>query len=419
MLTVLGVVIGFVISYRASSGYDRYWLGRTYWSEVVRNARTMGRLIWFHVPPRSTPRRPEEEAAHVVRPAEEMVRVMSEKTMALDLIEGFAVALKHHVRDELGIYYHDLYHLVKPLHDHQHTTFDFRSPSALTPSRAKDKHLEVPTPQPMAPSKEVPSPSLTPDSNVHPIIPAINSYGTFDPSQLRTPLPSNSSSSSLSEPLLTMVQPRKKRVISKYSFDLVPFTSVITSFFRSDHDVTPDIEQNGTSSSRWRPLQLWRGPSHTGITGVATTGDVLPLEILRHISNWLSALEDRGTVPGTSLGQMISLERILTTPLPFVYSVHIRTVWIYLFLLPFQIVEQFCWYTIPGVSLAAFIYLGFVSAGEEIEQPFGYDEDDLDLDLFCLEIHNDMKHLKKTPCVNSYLESDASRPQSEATIEVA
>ncbi|EKM75994.1 hypothetical protein AGABI1DRAFT_131712 [Agaricus bisporus var. burnettii JB137-S8] len=311
MLTVLGVVIGFVISYRASSGYDRYWLGRTYWSEVVRNARTMGRLIWFHVPPRSTPRRPEEEAAHVVRPAEEMVRVMSEKTMALDLIEGFAVALKHHVRDELGIYYHDLYHLVKPLHDHQHTTFDFRSPSALTPSRAKDKHLEVPTPQPMAPSKEVPSPSLTPDSNVHPIIPAINSYGTFDPSQLRTPLPSNSSSSSL------------------------------------------------------------------------------------------------------------SLERILTTPLPFVYSVHIRTVWIYLFLLPFQIVEQFCWYTIPGVSLAAFIYLGFVSAGEEIEQPFGYDEDDLDLDLFCLEIHNDMKHLKKTPCVNSYLESDASRPQSEATIEVA
>lgn len=59
-----------------------------------------------------------------------------------------------------------------------------------------------------------------------------------------------------------------------------------------------DIEQNGTSSSRWRPLQLWRGPSHAGITGVATTGDVLPLEILRHISNWLSALEDRGTVPG-------------------------------------------------------------------------------------------------------------------------
>jgi predicted membrane chloride channel (bestrophin family) len=29
MLTVLGVVIGFVISYRASTSYDRYWTGRT------------------------------------------------------------------------------------------------------------------------------------------------------------------------------------------------------------------------------------------------------------------------------------------------------------------------------------------------------------------------------------------------------
>jgi Predicted membrane protein len=47
------------------------------------------------------------------------------------------------------------------------------------------------------------------------------------------------------------------------------------------------------------------------------------------------------------------------------------TVWIYLFFLPFQLVSQFGWYTIPGVSIAAFIYLGFLAAGEEIEQPFG------------------------------------------------
>jgi hypothetical protein len=58
MLTVLGVVIGFVISYRASSGlvycygdwifsvdvehscrYDRYWMGRTCWSDVIKHSR--------------------------------------------------------------------------------------------------------------------------------------------------------------------------------------------------------------------------------------------------------------------------------------------------------------------------------------------------------------------------------------------
>jgi len=40
--------------------------------------------------------------------------------MALDLIEAFSVALKHHLRGEKGIYYEDLYSLVKPLHEHEH-----------------------------------------------------------------------------------------------------------------------------------------------------------------------------------------------------------------------------------------------------------------------------------------------------------
>ena len=47
------------------------------------------------------------------------------------------------------------------------------------------------------------------------------------------------------------------------------------------------------------------------------------------------------------------------------------TVWVYLFFLPFQLVSQFGYYTIPGVAIAAFMYLGFIAAGEEIEQPFG------------------------------------------------
>jgi len=71
------------------------------------------------------------------------------------------------------------------------------------------------------------------------------------------------------------------------------------------------------------------------------------------MDSYLATIEDRGTVPGMSLGPMIgalqgledcltTLEKILTTPLPFVYSAHIRhTVWLYLFFLPFQITEQF------------------------------------------------------------------------------
>ena len=98
-----GVVIGFVISYRASSGcapfspsgaanadetdrYDRYWMGRTAWSEVTRNTRTLSRLIWFHIPLRLTPKAsPTEEE----RPMQEIHQVMKEKRRAIDVLEGY------------------------------------------------------------------------------------------------------------------------------------------------------------------------------------------------------------------------------------------------------------------------------------------------------------------------------------------
>jgi ion channel-forming bestrophin family protein len=119
MLTVLGVVIGFVISYRAVSGYDRYWMGRTCWSDVVRNSRTMGRLIWFHVPPLLSPRtqKEKESGGLLERERTELRKVMAEKRLALDLLEGYAIALKHHLRGETGIYFEDLYELVRPLHE--------------------------------------------------------------------------------------------------------------------------------------------------------------------------------------------------------------------------------------------------------------------------------------------------------------
>jgi len=144
-------------------------------------------------------------------------------------------------------------------------------------------------------------------------------------------------------------------------------------------------------------------------------GENLPEEVLRCLSEWISVLEERNTVPGSSLGSLLGgiqtfeisltmLEHILTTPLPFVYSVHIRhVVWLYLFLLPLQLVNDFGWHTVPAVCIGAFIYLGFLAAGEEIEQPFGYDDNDLDLDMFCRDIiRQDIRCLKRAPCLNAW-----------------
>ncbi|KAF9026144.1 UPF0187-domain-containing protein [Hymenopellis radicata] len=447
MLTVLGVVIGFVISYRAMSGYDRYWTGRTCWSDVIRNARSMGRLVWFHVPPRLSPKTPEEIAtAQVNRSKQEMIKVMAEKRMALDLIDAFAVALKHHLRGEVGIYYEDLYDLVRPLHEHDHTVE--QQTAAMTtaippPSRAHriasnpSLPKSAPSPTPSAGASRLRNVNLSaPD----PVVPPINAYGTFQPPQKvsssslrqlhRTP--SQTSIHSAHGPLQAARQTPRDDVLNKVSGDLIPFAgfyNAIRGWFtgkRKDSDSLPTSDPFALDASQ----RCWGGPVHPRIGSnkhrpiVAGSGENLPLEILRCLSEWYSVLEDRNTVPGTSLGSMIgllaameetlsALERILTTPLPFVYSVHIRhTVWIYLFFLPFQLVTDFQWYTVAGVCIASFIYLGFLAAGEEIEQPFGYDENDLDLDMFCQEIiHVDIEHLKKSPCLNAYLE-----PQHHARI---
>jgi hypothetical protein len=59
---------------------------------------------------------------------------------------------------------------------------------------------------------------------------------------------------------------------------------------------------------------------------------------------------------------------------------------LYVIALPFQIVTALRWITIPATVLASFIFFGFLVAGEEIENPFQYDMNDLDLDHFCQNI---------------------------------
>ncbi|KAF8635323.1 hypothetical protein AX17_003943 [Amanita inopinata Kibby_2008] len=453
MLTVLGVVIGFVISYRASSGYDRYWMGKTYWTDVIKNSRTLGRLIWFHVPTRLTAKTVEEiEMGEVRRSKQEVNTVMAEKMMALDLIEGFSVALKHHLRGETGIYYEDLYHLIKPLHEHDHMPTDHKTQRALTsgsppphrPPIISAEHAMT-QPEPLS-GAVVTSPTPLTHIDRDPVIPPINAYGTFDlqkvkrspnsvrssssPSSARSPSHASSTSSlsgiSHHQPLLPANQYPARSLLGLASAYLIPFAGLFSTLTRKlgsnkQNPVPPVVEECCPQQQAPRVRHTWDGPVHAALSDkqrprIAGQGENLPLEILRCLSEWFSVLEDRGTVPGTSLGAMVSLiaafeenltalERILTTPLPFVYSVHIRhTVWTYLFFLPFQLVHDFGYYTIPGVAIASFIYLGFLAAGEEIEQPFAYDDNDLDLDLFCHDIiHVEIQRLKMSPCLNAHL----------------
>lgn len=71
-------------------------------------------------------------------------------------------------------------------------------------------------------------------------------------------------------------------------------------------------------------------------------------------------------------------ERIKKTPIPFSYAVYLKAfVTVYCVLLPFGLAEPFGWTSIPISMIISFALLGIELMGEEIEDPFGLDCNDL------------------------------------------
>ncbi|AFY99756.1 bestrophin family protein [Calothrix sp. PCC 6303] len=77
-------------------------------------------------------------------------------------------------------------------------------------------------------------------------------------------------------------------------------------------------------------------------------------------------------------------ERILRTPMPVAYSIHLRQLLLlYCLLLPFQLVQSLGWWTCMITALISFTLFGIEAIGIQIEDPFGHDSNDLPLDNIC------------------------------------
>jgi putative membrane protein len=82
-----------------------------------------------------------------------------------------------------------------------------------------------------------------------------------------------------------------------------------------------------------------------------------------------------------------SCERIKNTPIPFSYTLLLhRTAYIYCFLLPFGLVDSIGFMTPFVVGIVAYTFFGLDALGDEIEEPFGMDSNDLPLDAICRSI---------------------------------
>jgi putative membrane protein len=90
-------------------------------------------------------------------------------------------------------------------------------------------------------------------------------------------------------------------------------------------------------------------------------------------------------------------ERILKTPLPFAYVVHLRrALALYTFTLPFALVGQYGWATVLDVLLVSYVFFGIEEIGVEIESPFGFDDNDLPLERICSTIQKNVLDIAGT-----------------------
>jgi ion channel-forming bestrophin family protein len=129
----------------------------------------------------------------------------------------------------------------------------------------------------------------------------------------------------------------------------------------------------------------------------------LPLAIATKISRIIQTGRERGLYPDyvqMQLDQnsqllvdyMGACERIHKTPLPFAYVVHLRRMLVvYCLTLPFALIQTFGWVTIPVTFLVAYSLFGIEEIGVEIEDPFGFDDNDLPLERICTTIERDLR----------------------------
>lgn len=85
-------------------------------------------------------------------------------------------------------------------------------------------------------------------------------------------------------------------------------------------------------------------------------------------------------------------ERILRTPIPPAYIIYLRRlILIYCLFIPFGLVDTMREWTGLVVAIISFVLLGVEEIGNEIEDPFGTDPNDLPIDAICNTVLQDVE----------------------------
>lgn len=257
-------MLGLLLAFRTNTAYARYYEGRQLWQQVVNTIRNQARVIWCNIP-EATP------SDHV------------EKMRCMKLLLAYAVAAKHHMRGEYGTDYYDLDRLLPP---------------NWTPSAAT-----------------VPS---EPPAELHTISKLLNPSLANDPLATATVLPGQAAPGpQANEQLLggggdNPNNPVNQTIAENIATNNIPSDATARGLddavrnFRSDDDLPDEAEADMS----------------------------LPLEIIFRIGLYVAQCKANNKIDSISSGTITagmntlidclgSFERIVNTPMPAAYNIHL------------------------------------------------------------------------------------------------
>ncbi|KAJ6144954.1 hypothetical protein N7470_008849 [Penicillium chermesinum] len=166
----------------------------------------------------------------------------------------------------------------------------------------------------------------------------------------------------------------------------IPFA--VKNHLRAEGIFGNDVDERGTAA--FNPDYAGLLPS--GLQGHEDEGLGLPFQLTFLVDGFIKRGEQRGWYPAPGASQMQAqlnslldaygrMETIKLTPMPVAHLIHQKQV-LALFgcVLPFAMVDEMGWWAIPIVSLVMFTLYGIEGIGSQLEDPFGYDRNDIKMD---------------------------------------
>jgi len=239
--------------------------------------------------------------------------------------------------------------------------------------------------------------------------------------------------------ILAFVNACKHKLRHEIEYDYTDLKPLIENLDTFARDAAPaDIAPSSHNNALFAPMKSWG--EKLGITFLESNprkaykkaalqgrhhGN-LPYEIMGYLGRWIRDGMDKGTFDSPTMQTQVynsfnqlmdaytACDKVLQTPLPLAYNIAISQItWLYVMVLPFQLFKNLKYIAIPGTVVAAYIILGLAAIGREIEDPFGRDVNDLDLEKYCQSLQYDLNVLTARPAkvqVDKWMRVDDNQP---------